>query len=103
MASRETSEPSKVISLSLDFSFAGGDDLGAGSSDGIQTGVATVQMRNKLGVSSSSSSESTLRFFDFGEGGSGRFKSELQGAAILHNPHRVEENSQLRLSVVQQL
>ena len=88
--------------LSLDFSFAGGDDLGAGSSDGIQTGVVTVQTYNQPGVSSSSS-ESTLRFFGLGEGGSGRFKSELKGVTILHNTHRMEENSQFRLSEVQRI
>jgi len=103
MTSRRTREPFSVMPLNLDFSFAGGDDLGAGSSDGIQTDVATVQMHNQPGVSSSSSSESTLRFFDLGEGGSDRFKGKLKGITILHNPHRMEENSQFRLSEVQRL
>ena len=39
----EVCEPSKVISLSLDFSFAGGDDLGAGSGDGTQIGDVAIQ------------------------------------------------------------
>jgi hypothetical protein len=64
-------EPSKAISLSLDFSFKGGDDLGTGSSDREVTDRDEIQAFNRPGVSSSSSSESTLRFFDPGEGGSG--------------------------------
>ena len=96
-------EPSKVISLSLDFRFVGGDDLGTGSSDRIQIGSATLQWFNQPGVlSSSSSSEFTLRFFDLGEGGSGRFESESRGVAILQNPYHMGESSQPRLSRVQQ-
>lgn len=64
--------PSKEIPWSLDLSFAGGDDLGTGSSDGIQIGGTMVQTFNQPRVmASSSSSESTLRFFEWGEGGTG--------------------------------
>jgi hypothetical protein len=64
------------MSLSLDFNFAGGDDLGAGTSARIQIGDSTAQTINRPGaLSSPSSSESTLRFFDLGEGGTSQFKS----------------------------
>jgi len=103
MTSWRTCEPSKVISLSLDLSFAGGDDLGTGSSDGIQTAGATARTSNQPGaLSSSSSSESTLRFFDLGEGGSDQFNGKSKGATILHNPYHMEGNSRLRLNGVQQ-
>ena len=91
-----------MISLSLDLSFAGGDDLGTGSSGEIETDSSIGQWFNQPGVlSSSSSSESTLRFFDLGEGGSGRLESESQGVTIFNNSYRMGENSRLLLSGVQ--
>lgn len=63
---------------------------------------STTQWFNQPGVLSSSSlSDSTLRFFDLGEGGSVRLESVLQGVAMFHDSYRMEENSRLRLSEVQ--
>lgn len=67
-------KPSRVISLSLDFNFAGGDDLGTGSDSDVKTGSDAVRTFDRPGVLSSSS-ESTLRLLDLGEGGSSRSKS----------------------------
>ena len=96
-------EPSKVISLSLDFNCLGGDDLGAGSSDIIQiNNIIAPTFTQPEVLPSSSSPESTLRFFDLGGGGSDRLKGEPQGIATLRNSYRMEENLELRLREVQQ-
>ena len=102
MVSCRMCEPSKVMPLSLDFSFPGGDDLGAGSSDGIQSGgTVAPQFDQPEALPSSSSPESTLRFFDLGGGGSGRLMSEPQGITTLRNSYRMEVNSRLQLREVQ--
>ena len=44
-----TCKPPKVISLSLDFSFAGGDDLGTESSGKIQANSGTVKKSTNRG------------------------------------------------------
>ena len=63
-------KPSRVMSLSLDFNFAGGDDLGTEPDSGVRADSDAARTFDRPVVLSSSSSESTLRFLDLGEGGS---------------------------------